>query len=92
MSLIDANTLPRTKIVERRQVLKNGRLTMEHVATEVIRVEDLEKAQTVDAVEVVRCKECAVPHNKWLGCPNLNGMIPPPDFYCARGEMRSGDE
>lgn len=41
-----------------------------------------------DVVEVVRCKDCDVPHNRWLGCPNLNGLIPPPDFYCARGERR----
>lgn len=43
---------------------------------------------TADVVAPVRCKDCNVPHNKWLGCPNLNGMIPPPDFYCARGERR----
>ena len=47
------------------------------------------KAPTIDTVEVVRCKDCAVPHNKWTGCPNLNGLIPPPDFYCARGERRT---
>ena len=41
-----------------------------------------------DVVEVVRCSDCAVPHNRWTGCPNLNGMIPPPDFYCARGERK----
>ena len=45
-------------------------------------------AFTEDVVEVVRCKDCAVPHNKWTGCPNLNGLIPPPDFYCARGERK----
>ena len=43
-----------------------------------------------DFVEVVRCKDCDVPHNYWLGCPNLNGLIPPPDFYCARGERKDG--
>ena len=43
-----------------------------------------------DLVEVVRCKDCDVPHNKWLGCPNLNGLIPPPNFYCARGERKDG--
>lgn len=43
---------------------------------------------TADAAEVVRCKDCDVPHNKWAGCPNLNGMIPPPDFYCAKGERK----
>ena len=45
-------------------------------------------AFTEDVVEVVRCSDCAVPNNKWTGCPNLNGMIPPPDFYCARGERK----
>ncbi len=42
----------------------------------------------IDAVEVVRCVDCDVPHNSWTGCPNLNGMIPPPDFYCARGQRK----
>ncbi len=46
-------------------------------------------APAVDAVEVVRCKDCAAPHNRWTGCPNLNGLIPPDDFFCARGERRA---
>ena len=41
-----------------------------------------------DIVEVVRCIDCDVPHNKWTGCPNLNGMIPPLYFYCARGKRK----
>ena len=41
-----------------------------------------------DFVEVVRCKDCAIPHNKWTGCPKLNGLIPPPDFYCGYGERK----
>ena len=41
-----------------------------------------------DVVEVVRCKDCAVPHNKWTGCPKLNGLMPPPDFFCSYGERR----
>lgn len=45
-------------------------------------------APTVDAVEVVRCRECAIPHNKYTGCPKLNGMVTPPDFYCPYGERR----
>ena len=48
-------------------------------------------APAVDAVEVVRCTDCSVPHNKWIGCPNLNGLVPPPDFFCARGERRADD-
>ena len=49
---------------------------------------NIRRIPAADVVEVVRCKDCAVPHNKWLGCPNLNGKIPPPDFYCARGERK----
>jgi hypothetical protein len=41
-----------------------------------------------DFVEVVRCKDCDVLHNKWTGCPHLNGLIPPPNHYCALGERR----
>jgi hypothetical protein len=41
-----------------------------------------------DFVEVCRCKDCDVPHNKWLGCPYLNGLIPTPDFYCAKGTQK----
>ena len=46
----------------------------------------------VDVVKVVRCKDCAVPHNRWIGCPKLNGLVTPPDFYCSYGEMRKEDE
>ena len=45
----------------------------------------------VDVVKVVRCKDCAVPHNRWIGCPKLNGLVTPPDFYCSYGEMRKED-
>ena len=51
-----------------------------------------EEAPAADVVEVVRCKDCAVPHNKWTGCPNLNGLVPPPDFYCAFGVRMSEAE
>lgn len=44
-----------------------------------------------DVVQVVRCKDCAVPHNRWTGCPKLNGLVTPPDFYCSYGERRKED-
>ena len=47
---------------------------------------------TVDAVPVVRCKDCAVPHNKYTGCPELKGLVTPPDFYCPFGERKDGDD
>lgn len=42
-----------------------------------------------DMVQVVRCKDCAVPHNKWTGCPKMNGTIMPPDGFCSYGERRT---
>ena len=47
---------------------------------------------TADVVEAVRCKDCAVPHNQWTGCPQLNGLLTSPDFYCSYGERRKEDE
>lgn len=49
-------------------------------------IEDMQP--TADVEEVVRCKDCDIPHNKWTGCPKLNGLIPPPDFFCGYGERR----
>ena len=48
-------------------------------------------APTVDAVPVIRCKDCAVPHNKYTGCPELNGLVTPPDFFCPFGEQKKGE-
>ena len=52
----------------------------------------LREAPTVDAVEVVRCKDCAVLHNKYTGCPELNGLVTPPDFYCPFGKRKDSDK
>ena len=48
----------------------------------------INRAQVADVVQVVRCKDCAVPHNRWTGCPKLNGLVTSPDFYCSYGERR----
>ena len=46
---------------------------------------------TIDAVEVVRCKDCTVPHNKYTGCAKLIGLVTPPDFFCPFGEQKKGE-
>ena len=48
----------------------------------------VETAETADVVQVVRCKDCTVPRNQWTGCPILNGLVTPPDFYCSYGERK----
>ena len=59
---------------------------------EAVLVSDIMNASPVDAVPVVRCRDCAVPHNKYTGCPMLNGLVTPPDFYCPFGERKDGDD
>ena len=54
--------------------------------------EAIRSVPAADVVEVVRCKDCDVPHNRWTGCPYLNGLIPPPDFYCAYGKRKIDKE
>lgn len=46
------------------------------------------RTDPVDFVSVVRCKDCDVPHNKWTGCPNMNGLIPPQEHFCSYGERK----
>lgn len=57
---------------------------------EADRSKDAEDSTNADVVQIVRCKDCAVPHNKWVGCPKLSGLVPPDDFYCAYGERMKG--
>ena len=58
----------------------------------------LEDAPTVDAVEVVRCKDCAYceKHKKWhggkyFGCRRIPSEVHEvePDHYCSFGERRT---
>ena len=56
------------------------------------RAELLKEYPAVDAVEVVRCKDCAIPHNRFTGCPNLNGLIPPENHFCSFGEKKESEE
>ena len=64
-----------------------------YVAVEKDHAKELiQRVPAADVVEVVCCKDCDVPHNKWIGCRYLNGLIPPPDFYCACGKRKNDKE
>ena len=58
-------------------------------ATDIYNV--IKSAPTADVVEVVRCKDCAIPHNRFTGCPTLNGLIPPENHFCSFGERKEDD-
>ena len=58
----------------------------------------IENAPTVDAVEVVRCKDCKYgyfnkAHNAYL-CKNPNGLTShlKVDYFCSYGERRTEDD
>ena len=79
---IDADLL-KEEIKDSRCIMKPKYL----IADEAFYIIDSQPA--ADVVEVVRCKDCDVPHNKWTGCPYMNGLIPPADHFCSYGEKRS---
>ena len=85
---IDADTLiEELKSMQITVGLRTGKSVLRALMTEYIKIvlRIVDEQPTSDVVEVVRCKDCDVLHNKWTGCPNLNGMIPPPEFFCAKG-------
>lgn len=53
---------------------------------------DIDETPTVDAVPVVRCKDCKHHEDEEMGmvyCPHIVGSWVAEDFYCADGERRS---
>ena len=54
-------------------------------------IKHVEAQPAADVVEVVRCKDCEIPHNRFTGCPNLNGLIPPENHFCSYGKRKDGD-
>lgn len=81
MRLIDADRA--LEIVRDQGIAYPNAYYLTNYATLILR-----EAPTVDAVEVVRRKDCAVPHNKYIGCQKLNSLVTPPDFYCPFGERK----
>ena len=59
-------------------------------------LEAIDSAPTVDAVEVVRCRDCEYSYDEisYLCC--CHGVCVdcevPPDFYCAEGKRKENDE
>ena len=65
---------------------------------DVVFADDIENTPTVDAVEVVRCRDC-IGQSTWfkdaeIGCEicGMSGMYPKSeDSYCSYGERKDGD-
>lgn len=52
----------------------------------------VENAPTVDAVPVVRCGECKHREEKTFWCEKVQDFISNPEWFCADGERKGGDE
>lgn len=56
---------------------------------------DIDDAPTVDAVEVVRCKDCKYHEDEEIGmvyCPNAIGGWVGENWFCADGKLKEGAE
>ena len=89
--LIDANSILDDFLVRYTERERNGNLVFWACEIKQDFADVISNAPTVDAVKVVRCKDCTVPHNKYTGCPELNGLVTPPDFFCPFGEQKKGE-
>ena len=96
MRLIDADALkPKVEAMVTHKVNENdyefgGNQALDYVADILI-----EDAPTIDAVEVVRCKDCKYWHSNTEFCDvwSLANIAQRTlaDDYCSRGERKGGD-
>lgn len=93
MRLIDADTLPKLLDAEYKQTMKlirEGEKHLDTLAEGFTEASHIAKyiAPTVDAVPVVRCKDCA--HLYGALC-TVCGLLPrKPDDFCSYGERKDG--
>lgn len=80
--LIDANAL--WKVLDEAGLFESG--NPRHIAQQTV-----EEQPTVDAVEVVRCKDCKWRNTK--GCPymNFNAAAREDEDYCSDGERKDNE-
>lgn len=68
---------------------------MEYGGIEFVPTEFIKDAPTIDAVPVVRCKDCKYKEDEEPGmvyCQNQKGGWVREDFFCADGKRRADDE
>lgn len=73
-----------------RIALRNALYDADAITMQGVKI--INQFPSINAVEVVRCRDCVVPHNKYTGCQMLNGLVTPSDFYCPFGERNDGDK
>ena len=87
MRLIDGDLLMKT--VFNDVVLVDGEVK----GVGLILAETVDNAPTIDAVPVVRCRECKHHEDEEIGmvyCPNMIGGWVVENWFCADGERKEG--
>ena len=79
-----------SEYIEREALMRNLKQFAPEQLTPLIE-SLIQKQPAADVVEVVRCKDCAIPHNRFTGCPKLNGLIPPENHFCSFGERMDSE-
>ena len=96
MRLIDADALLKSAgIFEAKMAARGCGKSILHLA-KVWLFNEVNKAPTIDAVEVVRCRECKYyseknsecEHERWMDAEGWNKDVDP-DEFCSRGERIS---
>lgn len=86
--LIDANRA--MEIIRNQGIAHPNAYHLTNYATLILR-----EAPTVDAVEVVRCRECKHCDPENYHCDHPMGTVAPlrrePDDFCSYGERKEGD-
>ena len=97
MRLIDADALIEkfNEKADMAECLVDAR-TAERFATFCALADAVEEMPTVDAVVVVRCKDCEYSYDDISGLCCSHGVCVdcevPPNFYCAYGKRRAENE
>lgn len=94
--LIDANSILDDFLKRYTEMERDGKLVVAACEIKQDFADMISNAATVDAVEVVRCRDCA--KDGLLTCPicfienkTLQFINHSPDFYCGEGERKDGD-
>ena len=89
MRLIDADAL-KTKAIR----CETFKLTDSPVFLKAVGTKEIDRAPTIDAVPVVRCKDCIHSYDDLCGlcctCGPYVDCVVQPEFYCADGKRKEG--
>ena len=84
-----------SRLIDADALLSKGQFVvrMNDFGEYFVTVEEINKMPTVDAVQVVRCRDCLWRHDDsspaWLPCMERET---PNDWFCADGEMRTDEQ